>query len=133
MIRVMADFTLLNIVSAEAAAGMNVQNGAPVALSIEGDIFKATAVGATASAAFPAFYGSQILDAQITGKLPVITANGYAFITDQYDTGASWALGADVTAKDGKWTVAASGEPVVGRVVKVPTANDATVGIYFKG
>jgi len=133
MIQIRANITNLDFQSAVSAAGLDVLAGAPVAIAYTDGIPTASAVGASATAAYPCFQGTDSLSSGASQHVPVIMRAGFVFDTDQYDVGAAWALGADVTAKDGKWTVAAAGDPVVGRVVGMPTVANATVAIFFKG
>lgn len=130
MIQLKITLTHVNIQSAGMAAGLNVASGAPVALDFSNGAPIASAVGATATAAFPVMQGTDKQDIRETNHIPVITSGGYIFETDQYDDSASWTVGADVTAKNGKWTVAAAGEPVVGRVVGV---GSSSITIFYKG
>jgi len=133
MIQIRANITNLDFQSAILAAGLSVVSGAPVSVAYTDGIPTASAVGGTASVAYPCFQGTDSLANNASGHIPVIMRSGFVFDTDQYDASASWTLGADVTAKDGKWTVAAAGEPVMGRVVGVPTVSNAVVTIFFKG
>ena len=124
----------LFMMSCNAASGLSVLAGDPVTINdaIDGSTYTAGAVGSSAAYAFPVFYGTDAPDSKEIGRIPVIIDGCFRFLTDRYNTGASFTLGCKITAKNGVWDVAAGGDPVVGTCYKLPGA-DLQLGIWFLG